>query len=205
MLTIALGMQSKLQKTDISDAFTYEEFRLMGKDLLMQGKTTGHVQNADMLHYSRLNDRRMDRLDKVELIPALQTILKPLKQRQYWLVIAELWCGDVAQNLPTIAKLAATSPHTQLRIALRDDNPEVMNHYLTNGGKAIPKVIAVNEGLEELWVWGPRPKPAQELMNRYKQNPNAEDKMKTIEEIQLWYAKDNTQTLQKELLEILTQ
>jgi hypothetical protein len=49
--------------------------------------------------------------------------------------IAEAWCGDVYRELPTIARIA---DHTgiDLRVFLRDENPDIMDEFLSNDGKA---------------------------------------------------------------------
>ena len=62
-------------------------------------------QSEDLLNYSKLNDRRMTRLDKTiqlshETLLALKKNDKPIT----WLVLTEGWCGDAAQALPVINK-----------------------------------------------------------------------------------------------------
>ncbi len=189
----------------LRDGYTYEEYRQMGKDLLSQGKTTGPNQSESYLQYSSLNDHRMDRLDKmVQLVPEAASVLSRLKGKQYWLVISELWCGDAAQNLPVLAKLVNATTHIEMRIILRDENPEVMEAYLTNGTRSIPKLIVLGEKLEELWTWGPRPAGAQKLMDDFKASGGA-DKNLIITEIQKWYNADNGVSVQKEILELLAQ
>lgn len=71
------------------------------------------------------------------------------------LVIAEPWCGHCMLNLPILFKLAEEAG-VDVKVALRDDNEELMNGYLTNGNKVIPKVIAINKEEKEAAVWGPR-------------------------------------------------
>ncbi|MEI9975036.1 MAG: thioredoxin family protein [Ignavibacteriota bacterium] len=55
------------------------------------------------------------------------------------LVIAEEWCGDVYRELPTAVRIAEAA-ELDLRIFLRDENPDIMDEFLSNGGKsrAIP-------------------------------------------------------------------
>ena len=60
------------------------------------------------------------------------------------MVISEGWCGDAAQILPVINKMALVSNKIEFRIVLRDENPALMDAFLTNGGKAIPKVIMID-------------------------------------------------------------
>ena len=87
---------------------------------------------------------------------------------------------------------------------MRDDNLPIMDEYLTNGGRSIPKLIALKSAnLEELGTWGPRPAPVQNLMMAFKENPNGQKKEDLNIEIQKWYAKDRTQTLQQEMLSLI--
>ena len=36
----------------------------------------------------------------------------------------------------------------ELKIVLRDENEELMNEFLTNGSRSIPKLIVLDENLE---------------------------------------------------------
>ncbi len=62
--------------------------------------------------------------------------------------IAEAWCGDVYRELPTIARIADVTG-MGLRIFLRDENPDMMDEYLSNDGKAraIPVFIFYTEDM----------------------------------------------------------
>ncbi len=96
-----------------------------------------------MAEYTRLNQYRMHRLDKtVKLDLDLQQLAFQINAPQTWYVLTEAWCGDAAQNLPVIAKVAALNPHIKLTMLLREEHLEIMNEYLTHGGKSIPKLIA---------------------------------------------------------------
>ena len=124
---------------------TYAEYRKLVSDLLVNGQSTGSEQSESLTNYSKLNDARMNRLDKtIKLTDEVVSKLENLDHRYIWLVISEGWCGDAAQILPVINKMAlASNKKIDLRIVLRDENEELMNQYLTNGGKAIPKVIVI--------------------------------------------------------------
>src|SRR5580658_4094002 len=58
------------------------------------------------------------------------------------LAIAEAWCGDVYRELPTLARIAEASG-MDLRVFLRDQNPDIMDEFLSNDGKsrAIPVFV----------------------------------------------------------------
>lgn len=188
----------------LNASFGYKEYRAMIDDLLAQGKTTGDNHSEAMIHYTKMNVTRMNRLDKTtELIPELSQALIKLEKPQIWLVLTEAWCGDAAQIIPVISKMAEASPHISLNLLLRDEHPELMDAYLTNGGKSIPKLIALDaETLTEYFNWGPRPADAQELFVELKQKYPT-DYMKLAEELHLWYAKNKTQSTQKEFAQLL--
>ena len=130
-----------------------------------------------------------------DLSALIQSIDKPL----IFLVLAEAWCGDVAQNLPTIHKMVDLNPNWQMRIVWRDENLDLMNQYLTNGGISIPKVIVLDAtSFEELTVWGPRPAEVQAMVMDYKKDQKGIPYMEFVKEVHLWYAKDKGQRLQGE-------
>jgi len=79
------------------------------------------------------------------------------------LVITEPWCGDSLAILPVVIKLFQEAGNSEIRVVLRDQNPELIDHYLTHGGRAIPIVIFLDENFEERFHWGPRPMRAQAI------------------------------------------
>lgn len=114
------------------------------------------------------------------------------------LVIAEDWCGDASNTVPVIAKLADAVPGLELRVILRDANPEVMDRYLTNGSRSIPVVIALDENYRELGHWGPRP---TELQAWVMANRETLPKTELYPKVRKWYAKDRGETTLREVLE----
>jgi hypothetical protein len=155
--------------TAINKAMSYADYRKMGEKLHAANKTTGPDQSETMVNYSKMNEHRMKRLDKTIVLSAeIIEVVQAIKSPQTWLVITELWCGDAAQNVPLMNKIAELNPLIQLKLVLRDENPELMNLFLTNGGKSIPILIALNDRQEVLWKWGPRPVHAQNMLMEYK-------------------------------------
>ena len=190
----------------IENAMTYQAYDQLIAGLLAENKTTGTNHSEKMIEYTKMNEQRRKRLDKTtNILPELEKLLKSVDEKWYWLILTEAWCGDAAQNIPVISKMASLNPKIELKLLLRDENPEVMEAYLTNGGKSIPKLVCLKAGnLEEIGTWGPRPKPAQQMVEAYKANPTS-SYADFVKEVQLWYAKDKTQTIQKEFLSLLNQ
>ena len=191
-------------KTAIQNGISYTEYLQLTEDLLSQGKTTGPNQSADYVHYTNLNFHRMKRLDKtIHLNSEIKAALQAMKTPQTWLVISEAWCGDAAQNVPILQKMADLNENIELKIILRDENLEVMDLYLTNGGRSIPKLIALeNNTLDELFTWGPRPASVQQVMNELKA-ANITEISTLVEKIQIAYNNDKSLSIQEEMLSIL--
>jgi hypothetical protein len=187
------------------NSHSYTEYRKLVTDLLSDGKSTGNEQSESLTNYSKLNDARMNRLEKtISISEDVISKLQNLNNHYIWLVISEGWCGDAAQILPILNKMAlASDKKIDLRIVLRDENEELMNLYLTNGGKAIPKVIVIcKEAGIVRTDWGPRPKGAAELMADYKRDFGiVDEKIKT--DLQLWYLHDKGVSVQEELVQIM--
>lgn len=187
----------------LQNAISYQEYRKLVSDLLANGKSTGHSQSETLLNYSLLNDRRMKRLDKTILLSE-ETIasVKDTKEPQTWLVLTEGWCGDAAQNLPVINKIAEENQHIDLKLILRDDNPELMDQFLTNGGRSIPKLIALDKDHNVIGSWGPRPSIATEMVNTYKQEHGSLD-ADFKKDLQVWYNKDKGKNTQEDIVSLL--
>jgi hypothetical protein len=198
----------QLMKQEIEQAlaksYTYDGYKQLITNLLSDGKSTGHIQSEDLTHYSQLNETRMKRLDKTIVITeSVAAQLKSIKQNYLFLVISEGWCGDAAQILPVINKMVNLAPTIDLKIVLRDDNEPLMNLFLTNNAKSIPILICINSDTNEVVnSWGPRPKPAVELVENYKKEHRVIDAtLKT--NLQKWYHDDKGLATQSEILQIM--
>ncbi|UGS23446.1 thioredoxin family protein [Flavobacterium channae] len=190
-------------KQALENSFSYSEYRNEVTSLIAEGKSTGHTQTEDLLKYSELNETRMNRLEKtIQILDGVQHKLQNLEKNYIWLVLSEGWCGDAAQIVPVIHKMAAALDKIDLRIALRDDNDALMQQFLTNGGKAIPKLIIIESAtLEVLSDWGPRPQGAKQLILDYKAAHGVVDETAKIE-LQKWYLHDKGISIQNEIVEL---
>ncbi len=197
---------SSISEGLIDQAMNYAEYRGLIDLLLEENKTTGDNHSDTMLDYTRINVQRMKRWDKIAKVgEEIQDEVRKIDSPQVWLILTEAWCGDAAQNIPYIEKLASHNENIKIRYILRDENPEVMDDYLTNGGRSIPKLVALEEGtLQEKFTWGPRPQEVQQKMLDYKANPDSMSAEEFKSSIHLWYAKDKNSTLEKEFLSLLT-
>lgn len=184
--------------------WTYESFAAMLEALLQAGKTTGEDQSADYLDYARLNQQRMRRWDKT-FVPGedMVALVRSVKKQEWW-VITEGWCGDGAQNLPVIARLAKESGgNIQLRIVLRDDNPGIMERYLTNGSRSIPILVSFDTEGTELFRWGPRPQHAQQMLLDWKNSADPASLADFKTAMHAWYTHDKGKAVQGEIGKLL--
>jgi len=180
----------------------YQTYRALIDQLLLEGKATGDVTYD--LHYTKMNVQRMSRVDKtVSLTEELISTIGDLKSNYKFLVITEGWCGDAAQIVPVFNKIATASlGKIDLKFVLRDKNLPLIDAHLTNGGRAIPVLLVLNEaGNNVLATWGPRPQVLQELLKEWRSETTEMPVL--AEKLHGWYAKDKTQTTQAELTVLL--
>ena len=157
----------------------------------------------ELNHYVPLNLHRHQRWMKHGVISdSLQEQISKITTIQHWVLITEPWCGDAAQCVPALEKLALCSPNIQTKYILRDENPEVMDAYLTNGGRSIPKLICLDEQLQEVFTWGPRPDVIQAVMNDLKANGVTEI-AQIVEAIQKAYNDNKQAGIYDELAAVL--
>lgn len=170
--------------------------------LLKENKTSGPNQSDAMIHYTKMNLQRMKRwLKKGELLPETIEAIKGIKQPQKWVLITEAWCGDAAHAYPFIKMMVDQNPLIELEIKLRDENLLLIDQYLTNGGRSIPKLIVYNDIDQELFNWGPRPKFIQDyVMSCRKNNVSYAE---YAEKVQQMYNDNKGRCIQKEILDKL--
>ena len=121
----------------------------------------------------------------------------PPGTRRRLLVIAEDWCGDASSTIPIVARFADAVPGMELRLLRRDEHPELMDRYLTNGARSIPIVIALDESFCELGHWGPRPAKLQAWVL---ENRPLVPKAELYPQVRRWYARDRGETTLREVL-----
>lgn len=183
-------------------AMDYQTYRTLVDHLLLEGKATGDVTYD--LHYTKMNVQRMNRVDKTaSLTDELTSTIDQLKTNYKFLVITEGWCGDAAQIVPVFNKIATASlGKIDLKFVLRDKNLPLIDAHLTNGGRAIPVLIILNESADEvLATWGPRPQVLQELLTEWRKETTEMPIL--AEKLHGWYAKDKTLSTQAVLNTVL--
>ncbi len=190
-------------RESLPQAISYEEYRNLVSELAQTGDTTGD-KTESYINYTLLNNRRMKRWDKtLRLSEEQEKIIKALNNKVIWLVLTESWCGDAAPTLPAMNKIASLNPDIAMMVLLRDEHTELMDHFLTNGARSIPKLIMLDtNSFEVLGEWGPRPAKAAKMVVDYKQ-VHGKLTAEFREELQNWYNKDKGQESLKELIDLL--
>jgi Thioredoxin len=183
--------------------YIYEEYINLSKDKINNTKVEElEGQEKIYFEYRKMNLHRTNRIQKTfkpdeELVDKIKNISKP----QTWLVITEDWCGDSAQNLPYILSYIESNPLIELLIILRDNNLETIDNYFVEGNpRSIPKIVGFDESGNELFIWGPRPKFAQDLVQQLKAEGYTKDEFN--KELHLWYGRNKGKELEKELVAI---
>ncbi len=186
-------------------SMSYNGYRLLIERLLEEDKTTGTNHSALYVNFTRMNLQRMKRVKKTYTPSSALVDLVKTSEKQTWLVLTEAWCGDAAQSVPMMANLAELSDNITLKLILRDEHEEIMNLYLTDGGKGIPKLIALNANGLEVFNWGPRPAPAQQMVRDYKAMAEPKpDYLTFAESVQRWYGADAGKTFEREMIYCLS-
>ncbi len=189
----------------LAQAMNYDGYMQLSELLVSEERTSGPNQSAPYIHFTKLNFQRMKRLNKTVEIPAhLAELLKQKSNNWRWITITEPWCGDAAQCVPAIEKLALAAGGIETHYILRDEHLEIMDAYLTNGGRAIPKLICLDENGAEVFTWGPRPAVIQEVMNRLKADGITEISV-IVEAIQKAYNEDKQEGIYQEFAALLQQ
>lgn len=166
----------------------------------------GENQNAPYdqevyVEYVKLNNARISRwLKKSPILDETKVAFSNLDKELQWILILEPWCGDASHSSPLIHLMSELSDKVNLEIMLRDST-DIIDDYLTNGGKAIPKLVIRDTEGNDLATWGPRPAEAQQLAMDMKNTDMSFQDRDT--KLQQWYNKDKGATIQKEFIELI--
>ncbi|WP_078427382.1 thioredoxin family protein [Alkalihalobacterium alkalinitrilicum] len=112
--------------------------------------------------------------------------VEELQQHQlHFLIITEDWCGDAMMINPVLRKVAEAAS-IDMRVALRDADTDLIDRHLTNGGRAIPIILILNDEGQLIGKWGPRAPQAQQIVDEVraslppKDDPSFATKQKEI-------------------------
>ncbi|RYC52064.1 thioredoxin family protein [Flagellimonas olearia] len=193
-----------LVRQGISMGMDYEKYRDLVHHLVDTKQTTGLPQSEANIEYTQLNDRRMKRWDKTFRLPeTVAQKVSNIPSRLKFLVLTESWCGDAAHSMPIMNKMAETNPNMEFKVLLRDENPELMDAFLTNGSRSIPKLVVFDADLNEIIAeWGPRPSIATQMANDFKAT-HGTFTPEFKQDLQVWYNKNKGEDILNDLVGLL--
>jgi len=171
----------------------YRDYFLKGLKINEYEALLGDNRKLHELHYKKFNpDEKSGK------------IIKALKAVNI-LVITEPWCGDSLAIFPVIKKMAEINGKWNIRISRRDENPELIDAFLTKGGRAIPKILFLDEQFNFISDWGPRPLSAMKIYEEKRDDIKLGKVNKTeiIIKIRRFYAVDRGMEIMREVSELL--
>lgn len=185
----------------LNSAINYKVYSEQMTHFFESKSTSGADQTEGLIGYTALNYQRMKRLDKTIKVDDTQIKeFQKLNKEINWLIITEAWCGDAAQVIPVLNKIAEATKTIKIKLVYRDEHPQLMDLFLTNGARSIPKLIALDRNQNILYTWGPRPAEATKMVNDFKiKNGSLTTQFK--QDLQIWYNKNKGQgVIQDQLL-----
>lgn len=182
---------------------TFSEYLSYFEEVLEDPESHEVYQNEDYYQYTKMNWARMNRwLKRFEPSEDIIRLISGITEEQHWIVITEPWCGDAAHSVAQLYQMVKDNPNIDFDLQLRDSEPFLIEDYLTNGGKSIPKLIIRNEVGHDKAIWGPRPEKLQIIFEQMKAESKDFDEIKEV--LQKWYNEDKGEEIQKELLALLS-
>ncbi len=95
-------------------------------------------------------ERFASAIERTAIGPADERLLQRLGVRKV-MVITEDWCGTSIMCVPYVAKLVEGHADVELRVFLRDENPDLMDQYLKQGKyRSIPVIAFFDDDMREL-------------------------------------------------------
>lgn len=194
---------SVITKETINKTLSFDEYLKLTEDIINSPTPPEVYKDEKLMRFTKENFERMNRLKSFTNIESkLYNELQKLNTSWTWICITEPWCSDASQIVPVLNLISQSNSNILFRILLRDTNLEVMDAYLTSGGRAIPKLICVNsETLEEVGVWGPRPTVLQDIVLANKELSLGEK----VKLIHAWYDENKTLAIQEEFIDLIKQ
>ncbi len=185
----------------LEKGFSYEDYLRKIEDQLFDLNQLDDEKG--MAKYYLMNIKRMERLNKTfELTEEQKGRLKSIIPNFKMLIFSEGWCGDAAQSMPVV-NVIMQELGVEQKIVFRDENPELMDAYLTDGAKSIPMFIGVDSEGNEIFRFGPRPKDGMEMLAKHKENPEVYTSDEFHKDLQIWYNQDKGESTFNELLAVI--
>ena len=163
------------------------------------------VQNPEDHYneYYELGLQRMNRTLKTFKIDEEQ--FRTLESKNFKgkiLIITEPWCGDASATVPAVTKFFEAND-VEVKIFLKDSDTSLIEQFLTNGTQSIPKILILDENFEVKNVWGPRPEFGNQLLKKFKENPETYPREEFYNDLQVYYSKNRGKDTIQEILKLI--
>jgi len=136
---------------------------MVTKERFLQGMT--FQQYLDQMGTNK--EKFMEFLREVKIRPEDREAVRKLGKKLNVLVITEDWCGDALYNVPVLVKLVEGNPDVEVRVFLRDKNPDLMDQYLNQGTyRSIPVFGFFDENMNEIARFIERPPKVTEVIEK---------------------------------------
>jgi len=137
---------------------------MVTKDRFQQGMT--FQQYLEQMGTNK--EKFVQFLQEIKIRPEdREALKKPGGKKLNILVITEDWCGDALYNVPVLAKLVEGLPNVEMRVFLRDQNPDIMAQYLNQGiYRSIPVFAFFDENMNEIARFIERPPKVTEVIEQ---------------------------------------
>jgi len=176
----------------------YTEYKQLHDRILNREIADPLYERNIYIDYVKLSKTRLERWEKrLGQMDPLAEVLPRTNRSTHWIIITEPWCGDAAHAIPFIMEMIREHPGITYEIQLRDSEPFLIDQYLTNGSKNIPKLIVRDLKGYDLFTWGPRPMEAQKLFETLRDQQESRDKINIA--IQKWYYADKGKAICEEI------
>ena len=120
---------------------------MVTKERFEQGLTVSQYLDQMTMNKERL----LAALKSIAASPGNAQVLERHSGTRRILVITEDWCGAAIASLPYVIKLVESAPQIEMRIFLRDENPDLMDQFLKDGRyRSIPVYVFFDEQMNEL-------------------------------------------------------
>ena len=193
----------KIDQKIIENSYSFENYIRLLSDLLSDNKTTGTDYSEQYVDFTKLNLSRMKRIVKQTIVNEnLKAEILKIDTPQTWLSITEGWCGDAGQIIGAIETFSKLNPNIKHVLILRDENLNIIDQYLTNETRSIPKILILDGENNVITHWGPRPQLLQDKVLQWKKEPDF-NKTTLNDKLHHWYTDNKTIAIQDSFLETL--
>ena len=201
IIILFLSNMFKFTKEKINNLLSIESYQDYFEQIAKKEIIESPYDQDAYFAYTEANFKRSIKIKtKLDLNKKLYNELDEKTEDWTWVLITEPWCGDASFIQPVIEAICIAGG-IDLKIALRDKEEDLMDAYLTNGGKSIPKLVVLDKDLKELFNWGPRPAELQTaIKNLLNSGGSNEEKLKLAHQ---WYRKYGNEAIQQELLDLI--